>query len=121
MSTDQLSRTFAALADPTRRDLVARLTLGDATLGELAGSYEMSQQAVSKHLTVLERAGLVTRGQAGTRRPVHLEAAMLDPLTDWLERYRQQAEQRYERLDAVLAELAADQAYPGTADKKEER
>lgn len=120
MSTDQLSRTFAALADPTRRDLVARLTLGDATLGELAGSYEMSLQAVSKHLTVLERAGLVTRGQAGTRRPVHLEAAMLDPLTDWLERYRQQAEQRYQRLDALLAGLAADQAYPGTADQHQE-
>ncbi|MCB0913791.1 MAG: winged helix-turn-helix transcriptional regulator [Propionibacteriaceae bacterium] len=123
MSTDQLSRTFAALADPTRRDLVARLTLGDATLGELAGSYEMSLQAVSKHLTVLERAGLVTRGQAGTRRPVHLEADMLDPLTDWLERYRRRAEQRYQRLDAVLAELAADEAYPGTARRndKEER
>jgi DNA-binding transcriptional ArsR family regulator len=120
MSTDQLSRTFAALADPTRRDLVARLTLGDATLGELAGSYEMSLQAVSKHLTVLERAGLVTRGQAGTRRPVHLEVAMLDPLTDWLERYRQQAEQRYQRLDAVLAGLAADEAYPGTADQNQE-
>lgn len=120
MATDQLSRTFAALADPTRRDLVARLTLGDATLGELAGSYEMSLQAVSKHLTVLERVGLVTRGQAGTRRPVHLEVAMLDPLTDWLERYRQQAEQRYQRLDAVLAELAADEAYPDTIGQKEE-
>ncbi len=121
MSTDQLSRTFAALADPTRRDLVARLTLGDATLGELAGSYDMSLQAVSKHLTVLERAGLVTRGQAGTRRPVHLEADRLDPLTDWLEHYRRQAEQRYQRLDAVLAVLAADEAYPDTAGKEEER
>lgn len=115
MSTDQLSRTFAALADPTRRDMVARLTRGDATLGELAGSYEMSLQAVSKHLTVLERAGLVSRGQAGTRRPVHLEAGMLDPLADWLEHYRRQAEQRYQRLDAVLASVAADEAYPDTA------
>ena len=123
MAPDQLPRTFAALADPTRRDLVARLTLGDATLGELAGSYEVSLQARSKHLTVLERAGLVSRGQAGTRRPVHLDAARLEPLTDWLESYRQQAEQRYQRLDAVLAELAADEAYPDSAQRnhKEER
>jgi DNA-binding transcriptional ArsR family regulator len=82
MPTDQLSRTFAALADPTRRDLVARLTLGDATLTELAATYPMSLQAVSKHLVVLEKAGLVTRGKDAQRRPVHLEPAVLEPVTD---------------------------------------
>lgn len=107
MTTDQLSRTFAALADPTRRDLVARLSKGDATLGELAGGYRMSLQAVSKHLTVLEHAGLVTRSRDAQRRPVHLEAEVLDSMTEWLDRYRRQAEERYQRLDAVLAELAA--------------
>ena len=107
MPTDQLSRTFAALADPTRRDLVARLTLGDATLTELAASYTMSLQAVSKHLTVLERAGLVSRGKDAQRRPVHLEPRRLEPVTDWLETYRRQAEERYQRLDAVLAGLSA--------------
>jgi DNA-binding transcriptional ArsR family regulator len=106
MTTDQLSRTFAALADPTRRDLVARLSLGDATLTELAAPYPMSLQAVSKHLTVLERAGLVSRGRAAQRRPVHLQPAVLEPVTDWLETYRRRAEERYQRLDAVLAELS---------------
>jgi DNA-binding transcriptional ArsR family regulator len=105
MSTDQLSRTFAALADPTRRDLVARLTLGDATLTELAATYPMSLQAVSKHLVVLERAGLVTRGKDAQRRPVHLEPTVLEPVTDWLETYRRRAEERYQRLDAVLADI----------------
>ena len=106
MTTDQLSRTFAALADPTRRDLVARLTLGDATLTELAAPYPMSLQAVSKHLTVLERAGLVSRGKDAQRRPVHLEPDVLEPVTDWLETYRRQAEERYQRLEAVLADLS---------------
>jgi DNA-binding transcriptional ArsR family regulator len=105
MPTDQLSRTFAALADPTRRDLVARLTLGDATLTELAATYPMSLQAVSKHLVVLEKAGLVTRGKDAQRRPVHLEPTVLEPVTDWLETYRRQAEERYQRLDAVLADI----------------
>jgi DNA-binding transcriptional ArsR family regulator len=112
---DQLSLTFAALADPTRRDLVARLTAGDATLAELAAPYAMSLQAVSKHLSVLERAGLVTKGRDAQRRPVHLEAEVLAPVTDWLEVHRRRAEDRYQRLDAVLAELAADEAYPQTA------
>lgn len=105
MTTDQLSRSFAALADPTRRDLVVRLTLGDATVGELAAPYAMSLQAVSKHLTVLERAGLVTRGKDAQRHPVHLQADRLKTLTDWLETYRRQAEERYQRLDALLATL----------------
>ena len=109
---DQLSRTFAALADPTRRDLVARLTVGDANVAELAAPYAMSLQAVSKHLSVLERAGLVTKRRDAQRRPVHLEAEMLAPVTDWLELHRRQAEERFGRLDAVLNELAADEAYP---------
>lgn len=103
---DRLGRVFAALADPTRRDLVARLADADATVGDLAAPYDMSLQAVSKHLRVLEEAGLVTRGRDAQRRPVHLEAEVLDLMTAWIERYRRQAEERYQRLDAVLAELA---------------
>jgi DNA-binding transcriptional ArsR family regulator len=103
--TDQLSRAFAALADPTRRDMVARLTVADATVGELAEPYDVSLQAVSKHLKVLEGAGLVSRSREAQRRPVHLEAEVFDLMTKWIERYRQQAEERYTRLDAVLASL----------------
>jgi DNA-binding transcriptional ArsR family regulator len=106
--SDQLSRVFAALADPTRRDLVARLTDGDATVGELAAPYAVSLQAVSKHLKVLEEAGLVTRSRDAQRRPVHLEAEVFDLMTKWIERYRQQAEERFTRLDAVLAQLDDD-------------
>ena len=109
---DPLSEVFAALADPTRRDLVARLTDGDATVGELATPYDVSVQAVSKHLKVLEHAGLVSRAP-GHRSPVHLEAEVLDLMTGWLERYRRRAEDRYRRLDAVLAELD-DRTAPGT-------
>ena len=105
---DQLSQVFAALADPTRRDLVARLADGDATVGELAAPYSMSLQAVSKHLKVLEQAGLVTKGRDAQRRPVRLEAEVLDLTTRWLERHRLRAEERYQRLDAVLAGLDAD-------------
>ena len=103
--TDQLSKVFAALADPTRRDMVSRLCAGDATVGELAAPYDVSMQAVSKHLKVLEGAGLVTRGKDAQRRPVHLEAEVFDLMTKWIERYRQQAEERYQRLDAVLAAM----------------
>jgi DNA-binding transcriptional ArsR family regulator len=95
---------FSALADPTRRDMVARLAVGDATVGELAAPYEVSLQAVSKHLNVLEEAGLVTRGRDAQRRPVHLEAEVFDLMTRWIERYRRQAEERYRRLDALLKE-----------------
>jgi uncharacterized protein YndB with AHSA1/START domain/DNA-binding transcriptional ArsR family regulator len=105
---DQLSRVFAALADPTRRDLVARLTIADATVNELAEPYEVSVQAISKHLKVLEDAGLVTKSRRAQTRPVHLEAEVFDLMTAWIERYRRRAEQRYQRLDAVLAELTAD-------------
>ncbi len=102
---DPLSQVFAALADPTRRDMVARLTAGDATVGELAAPYDVSMQAVSKHLKVLETAGLVTRGRDAQRRPVHLEAEVFDLMTKWIERYRQRAEERFQRLDAVLAAM----------------
>jgi DNA-binding transcriptional ArsR family regulator len=102
---DHLSRVFAALADPTRRDMVARLTDGDATVGDLAAPYAVSIQAVSKHLKVLEEAGLVTRSRDAQRRPVHLEAEVFDLMTKWIERYRQRAEERYQRLDAVLGRL----------------
>ena len=105
MSADPLSRVFSALADPTRRDMVARLTLADATVTELAEPYDVSLQAVSKHLRVLEDAGLVTRGRDAQRRPVHLEAEVLDLMTAWIERYRRQAQERYTRLDAVLAAM----------------
>ena len=104
---DQLSRVFAALADPTRRDLVARLTDGDATVGDLAAPYDVSHQAVSKHLKVLEEAGLVSRRREAQRRPVHLEAEVLDLMTTWIERYRRRAEERFQRLDAVLDDLQA--------------
>ena len=113
---DQLSRVFAALADPTRRDLVARLTVADATVNELAEPYEVSVQAISKHLRVLEDAGLVTKGRQAQTRPVHLEAEVFDLMTAWIERYRRRAEQRYRRLDAVLAELKeSESTRPGTA------
>lgn len=102
---DQLSKAFAALADPTRRDLVARLTIADATVGELAEPYPISVQAISKHLKVLEDAGLVTKGRQAQKRPVHLEAQVFDLMTAWIERYRRQAEARFVRLDAVLADL----------------
>src|SRR4051795_6619954 len=107
--SDQLSRVFAALSDPTRRDMVARLTDGDATVGELAAPYDVSLQAVSKHLKVLEAAGLVTRSREAQRRPVHLEAEVFDLMTKWIERYRREAEQRYRRLDAVLAAMSDEQ------------
>ncbi|MDN5747694.1 MAG: metalloregulator ArsR/SmtB family transcription factor [Pseudonocardia sp.] len=105
MDDDQLSRVFAALAEPTRRDIVARLTVGDATVGQLAAPYDVSVQAVSKHLKVLEDAGLVSRSRDAQRRPCHLEAEVFDLMTKWIERYRRRAEERYRRLDTVLAEM----------------
>ncbi len=101
MAVDPLSRVFSALADPTRRDMVARLAAGDAALNELAAPYGMSLQAVSKHLRVLEDAGLVSRSRDAQLRPAHLEAT-------WLERCRREAEERYRRLDKLLARLPDD-------------
>ena len=110
--TDQLSKVFAALSDPLRRDIVARLTTADATVSELAEPYDVSMQAVSKHLKVLEDAGLVSRGREAQTRPVHLEAQVFDLMTKWIERYQRQAEQRYQRLDAVLAEMNDTESKP---------
>jgi DNA-binding transcriptional ArsR family regulator len=107
-STEQLNRAFAALADPTRRDLVARLAGGDATVGELAEPYDMSLQAISKHVKVLEEARLVTRSKDAQRRPVHLDAEVFDLMTKWIERYRHEAEERYRRIDALLGRMADD-------------
>jgi DNA-binding transcriptional ArsR family regulator len=116
---DQLSRVFAALADPTRRDMVGRLAAGDATVNELAEPYTVTVQAVSKHLKVLEDAGLVSRTRQAQRRPVHLEAEVFDLMTKWIERYRREAEERYRRLDAVLAAMD-DKAHTDAATTQEE-
>jgi DNA-binding transcriptional ArsR family regulator len=110
VAADQLSRVFAALADPTRRDIVARLAVGDATVNELAEPYEVTVQAVSKHLKVLEQAGLVSRTKEAQRRPVHLEAEVFDLMTKWIERYRREAEDRYRRLDALLETMPDEPA-----------
>jgi DNA-binding transcriptional ArsR family regulator len=108
VTTDSLSRVFAALADPTRRDMVARLADSDATVSQLAEPYQMTLQAVYKHLRVLEDAGLVSRPRGPQPRPVRLEVQALDLMDTWIERYRGRAEQRYRRLDAVLAQMRGD-------------
>ena len=105
MTAEALSKVFSALADPIRRDLVARLADGDATVNELAEPYDVSLQAVSKHLKVLEDAGLVTRTRDAQRRPVHLEAEVFDLMTTWIERYQRRAEERYQQLDDVLRRM----------------
>jgi len=112
VAADPLSQVFSALADPTRRDIVARLAVADAAVSELAEPYDISVQAVSKHLRVLEDAGLVTRPGEGARRPAHLDAEVFDLMTKWIERYRRQAEERYQRLDAVLAAMPDEPAGP---------
>ena len=105
MAADTLSRIFSALADPTRRDMVDRLATADATVNQLATRYEMSLQAVYKHLKVLEEAGVVSRPRGPQPRSVHLEAEVFDLMDGWIERYRRRAEERYRRLDAVLQEM----------------
>src|SRR5438094_10417430 len=105
MSPDQLNVTFAALADPTRRAILARLAEGEATVTQLAAPFDMSQPAISKHLKVLERAGLISRGREAQRRPRRLEPRPLAEATDWIERYRRIWEGNYKRLDALLQEL----------------
>jgi DNA-binding transcriptional ArsR family regulator len=105
MTADGLDATFAALADPTRRAILARLASGEASVTELAGPFAMSQPAISKHLKVLERAGLISRGQDAQRRPRRLEAKPLAEATQWLERYREFWEVSFQRLDALLEEL----------------
>jgi DNA-binding transcriptional ArsR family regulator len=99
---DRLDGAFAALADPVRRRIIARLSRGPATVNELAEPFEITKQAVSKHIQVLEQAGLVTRTRDAQRRPVHLNAAQLEALTAWIDGYRLIHEQRFRRLDALL-------------------
>ena len=101
----RLDRTFAALADPTRRAILSRLAGGEASVAELAAPFRMSQPAISKHLKVLERAGLVSRGRDAQRRPRRLEAKPLAEATEWLETYRRHWEENYERLDDLLDEM----------------
>ena len=105
---DQLSRVFAALADPTRRDIVARLTEQDATVGELAAPYDVTVQAVSKHLKVLERAGLITRGRAGQLRPSRLDGGPLGEVAAWLEPYRSFWGDSFDRMSERLREARRD-------------
>lgn len=109
MSTDRLSATFSALADPTRRAILAQLATGDATVMDLAEPFAMSLPAVSKHLKVLEKAGLIARGREAQWRPCRLEAARLREVSEWVERYRQFWEQRLDRLEAYLAEVQVTQ------------
>src|SRR6201981_3233475 len=104
MLADHLSTTYAALADPTRRAILARLAAGEATVGELAEPFSMTQPAVSKHLKVLEKAGLISRGRDAQRRPRRLEAKPLAEANEWLERYREFWEGNFQRLDALLHE-----------------
>jgi DNA-binding transcriptional ArsR family regulator len=105
MATDHLSTTFAALADPTRRAILARLISGEASVTELAEPFEMSMPAISKHLKVLERAGLIVRGREAQWRPCRLEAGPLKEVADWAEHYRRFFEQSFDRLDDCLREL----------------
>lgn len=108
MAVEALSRVFAALADPTRRDMVDRLAEGEATVGRLAEPYGMSLQAVYKHLRVLEEAGLVSRAGGPQPRVVRLEDRGLELMDAWVERHRARMERRYRRLDSVLAEMEGD-------------
>jgi DNA-binding transcriptional ArsR family regulator len=108
VATDSLSQVFSALADPTRRDIVARLAVADATVNELAKPYDVTVQAVSRHLKVLGKAGLVSRRKRAQERPVHLEADVFDLMTKWIERYRVQAQERYEHLDELLRSMPDD-------------
>ena len=115
---DQLSTTFAALADPTRRAILARLSTGEASVTELAEPFEMSMPAISKHLKVLERAGLIARGREAQWRPCRLEAAPLKDVAEWVKRYQRFWEQRFDNLDAYLRELKARDASQGRRPRK---
>jgi DNA-binding transcriptional ArsR family regulator len=108
MSGDQLSAVFGALADPTRRAILAQLAKGDSNVAELSAPFRVSQPAISRHLRVLEQAGLISRSRRATARPSHLEAKPLREATAWLARYREYWDETYDRLDAVLASLQDD-------------
>src|SRR6202046_784544 len=110
MSSDRLSTTFAALADPTRRAILARLVSGGASVTELAEPFDMSMPAISKHLKVLERAGLIARGREAQWRPCRLEAGPLKDVSNWVENYRQFWEESFDRLDVYLAELKKNES-----------
>jgi DNA-binding transcriptional ArsR family regulator len=118
MSPDHLSTTFAALADPTRRAILARLSTGEATVTDLAAPFEMSMPAISKHLKVLERAGLVARSREAQWRPCRLEAAPLKDVAEWVEHYRQVWEHRLDRLDGYLQELQKREKRDGRKHRK---
>ena len=119
MASDHLSATFAALADPTRRAILARLSLGEISVTELAEPFEMSLPAVTKHLKVLEKAGLITRGRHAQWRPCRLKAAPLRDVSDWVEQYRRHWEERLDRLGEYLKELQAQEASaPKSKEKK---
>lgn len=109
----RMDRAFMALADPVRRAMVARLSRGPATVNELAEPFDITKQAVSKHIQVLEQAGLVTRSRDAQRRPVHLDAAALERLTAWIDRYRLEAERNYRQLDALLVQMTETTAKKG--------
>jgi DNA-binding transcriptional ArsR family regulator len=113
VAPDRLDATFAALADPTRRAILARLASGEASVMELAEPFAMSQPAISKHLKVLERAGLISRGREAQRRPCRLEAKPLAEATGWLEDYRQFWENSFQRLDALLDEMKTEEKKRG--------
>ena len=115
MAPDRLDATFAALADPTRRAILARLASGEASVTELAEPFAMSQPAISKHLKVLERAGLISRGRDAQRRPRRLEALPLAEANEWLEGYRQFWEESFQRLDALLDEMKTKEKKRGRA------
>src|SRR5262245_27310406 len=118
MAPDQLSATFAALADPTRRAILARLATGERSVTELAEPFEMSMPAVSKHLKVLERAGLIARGREAQWRPCRLDPAPLKEVSDWVERCRQLWDERLDRLDDYLRELQSKEKRPGNPARK---
>ena len=111
-AADRLDATFAALADPTRRAILARLASGDASVAELAEPFEMTQPAISKHLKVLERAGLISRGRDAQRRPRRIDAAPLADASRWLERYRRLWEGNFQRLDALLETMKSARLQP---------
>jgi DNA-binding transcriptional ArsR family regulator len=118
--SQQLDATFTALADPTRRAILARLMSGEASVNELAEPFSISQPAVSKHLKILERAGLVTRSRDATRRPVKIEAGPMREAADWLSNYRKFWEQNYQRLDALLEVLQTPVNKPDTLQSKKQ-
>jgi DNA-binding transcriptional ArsR family regulator len=120
-SSQQLDATFIALADPTRRAILARLMNGEASVNQLAEPFSISQPAVSKHLKILERAGLVSRSRDATRRPVKIEAGPMREAADWIENYRKFWEQNYQRLDALLETLQTPVNKPDTLRTKKEK